>query len=130
MLQLGQRERSLLGLLFFVCLAAVIVGSLLPASSPVMTAVGKLPLTDKALHFLAYLTLATLAVLARPGLRVALALAVGLALLGAVLELAQNLVPGRTPELLDEAANVLGVLCGIFLGRLAIARPTAAAIEP
>ena len=116
-------------LLFAAGVAVVIIGSLLPASSPVMTAVGKLPLTDKALHFTAYLALATVAALARPGLRNAMAFAIGLALLGAVLELAQSFVPGRTPELADEGANVLGCVCGIILGRLAAAKPAPAAIE-
>jgi hypothetical protein len=128
MLQLGRRERSWLTLLFIAGVAAVVIGSLLPGSSPVMTTIGKLPVTDKALHFTAYLTLASLAALARPGLRSALTLAIGLALLGATLEVAQSMVPGRTPELADEGANALGCLCGLFLGRLA-AKPAPAAIE-
>lgn len=118
-----------MSLLFVSGVVAVMIGSLLPASSPVMTVVGKLPLTDKALHFTAYLALATIAALARPGFRAALWYAIGLALLGAVLELAQGLVPGRTPELGDEGANVLGCACGIVLGRLAAAKPAPAAIE-
>jgi|ERR1051326_555706 hypothetical protein len=129
MLRLTRRQRALASVLFAGGVIAVIVGSLLPASSPVMTAVAALPFTDKAIHFTAYLTLAALAALARPGLRAAASFIVGLALLGAALELAQNLVPGRTPELADEFANVLGSISGIIVGRLAAAKPAPATIE-
>jgi VanZ family protein len=95
----------------------VIVGSLLPGESPVMSAVAKLPVSDKVLHFTAYLVLATLAAWAQRGWRASIWFAAGLALLGAGLELAQYFVPGRSPEVADELANVLGVCCGLVAGR-------------
>ncbi len=36
--------------------------------------------------------------------------------LGALLELQQLGVPGRIPSILDATANVLGALCGVFVG--------------
>jgi len=38
--------------------------------------------------------------------------------MGAVLELGQHFVPGRTPELGDAAANSLGVLAGLVVAGL------------
>jgi VanZ family protein len=36
-------------------------------------------------------------------------------LVGMFLEIAQNFVPGRSPEVADAIANTLGVVCGIIL---------------
>jgi VanZ family protein len=36
-------------------------------------------------------------------------------LLGLLLEVAQRFVPGRSPEVADEIANILGVACGTAL---------------
>lgn len=129
MLRIGPRERSLLNWLFAAGVVVVIGGSLLPSSSPVMTAVGRLPVTDKVLHFTAYFTLAAMAALGRPAVRTVLLLATGLALLGALLEVAQNLVPGRSPDIADEGANILGCVFGVFVGRLIAVKAAPAAIE-
>jgi len=69
----------------------VITGSLLPATSPVMRAVGRLPVSGKVLHFGAYTWLALLAI-KRRSLAVVAALAV--ILLGVALEFGQKLMPG------------------------------------
>jgi VanZ family protein len=87
-----------------------------------MSAVARLPVSDKVLHFTAYVVLATLAAWAQRGWRASIWYATCLALLGAGLELAQHFVPGRTPELADELANVLGVVCGLVAGRLVAPR--------
>ena len=112
------RWRQIVKVLLALSLTAVIVGSLLPGESSVMSAVAKLPVSDKVLHFTAYLALATLAAWAQRGWRTSIWFAASLALLGAGLELAQHFVPGRTPEVADELANVLGVVCGLVAGRL------------
>lgn len=67
---------------------------------------------DKALHFTAYFGLAmmaTIAVRAKP--RRFLWWALGLIVLGGVLEIAQGLT-GRDADIWDEVANTLGVVCG------------------
>lgn len=70
--------------------------------------------SDLLLHCLAYAWLAALPrlALARDGLPWAWRMA----FLGAGLELAQGLVPQRTPSMLDLLANCLGVLAGVWLG--------------
>jgi VanZ family protein len=91
----------------------VVMGSLLPAGSPVVLAAGRLPLTDKTMHFLAYLGLAGLPVLGlrKRGLRVGLAV-FGL---GCLLEFAQQFSPGRSVDVWDLVANGAGVGCGVWL---------------
>jgi len=111
--------RRVINALFLISAVAVIIGSLLPGASPVIRAISMLPVSDKMLHFGAYLLLSTLAALGQRGWRTAILFALSLAVLGGALELAQHLVPGRTPELADEAANVFGVLCGLVIGRTA-----------
>ena len=126
---LNARYRSFWTWLFIAGVIVVIVGSLSPESSPLMKTVEKLPFTDKAIHFSSYLVLGILASLARPGSRAVIVFLIGLALMGAVLEFAQAMVPGRTPDFLDEGANVLGAISGLFLGRLPIAKPAPATVK-
>jgi VanZ family protein len=93
----------------------IVIGSLSPANSRLMAAVDRLPVSDKTLHFTAYLVLAGLAVLAFSRPLDALFAAGSMALLGVLLEFGQYFSPGRTPDVWDEVANVLGVICGIAL---------------
>ncbi|HLJ46980.1 MAG TPA: VanZ family protein [Bryobacteraceae bacterium] len=109
----------LVNVFFVVCLIVVVGGCLLPGSSPVLNAIDKLPLTDKEMHFGAYFVLSFLASFGHRNLRTAILYAIGLAVVGAAVELIQNFVPGRSPELLDEVANVTGILFGSLVGRLA-----------
>ena len=74
-------------------------------------------LNDKVLHFSAYTLLAAVPVFGFP-LRTGLPAAAAMILLGAILDLAQNFVPGRSFDLYDILANTLGVLIGIALGLL------------
>jgi hypothetical protein len=46
--------RTLILSLWVVLIGCVVVGSLLPAASPVMVAVGRLNINDKVEHFCAY----------------------------------------------------------------------------
>jgi len=87
----------LLYLLWLLSFLLVVIRSLLPPSSPVMRAVGRLPVSQKVLHFCAY---------------------TWLALLGVALELGQKLVPGRAFEIRDMFINGVGVLTGIAIGIL------------
>jgi hypothetical protein len=103
---------------WWAALAMVIVGELLPGASAPMKWVGETGISDKVLHFGAYLVLAGIPVygFARPrGVRWALAMIA----LGAALELAQKLVPGRSFEWGDMLANTAGVLTGMAAGWVA-----------
>src|ERR1700680_2320030 len=101
--------------LWFVAICAVTIGSLSPADSSFMFALDCLDVNDKLLHFSAYVVLALLPMLGLRAKGIALGAAGSMALLGLLLELAQNFSPGRTPDIFDELANVLGVACGIAL---------------
>jgi VanZ family protein len=103
--------------------AAVAVASLLPASSGFVKACGRLPLSDKGLHFSAYAGLAFLAALAfGHGRRLALALCF-LILMGLALEFGQKLSPGRSTDMADFAANTAGVALGTLAAWVARAIP-------
>jgi VanZ family protein len=111
---LGLREQRWLRLLWVVSTLLVIVGSLLPGSSPPMRALGQLQISDKLMHLAAYLVLAFLPALheRRPAVVAAF---VGAIALGIGLEFAQRLTPGRAFEVADMAADGAGVLCGLVL---------------
>src|SRR5579871_3297076 len=101
--------------LWLLAICVVVVGSLAPHGSTLMKTVDRLPVNDKVLHFAAYVLLAGLAALGFSQPRDALLAAGSMAFLGVLLEFAQYLAPVRTPEVADEIANVLGVICGIAL---------------
>ena len=98
----------------FVC--CVVVGSLLPATSPVLAAVGRLHVSDKVLHFAAYLALSLLPVIGFRDRRRGVVAGLSMFLLGLVLEGAQHFAPGRAVEVGDVLANGAGVSCGTLLG--------------
>jgi VanZ family protein len=106
----------LLQVLWFVSLLLVVIGSLLPASSPVIRAVGRLPVSQKVLHFCAYTWLALLALLAIRRRSLALLVALSIILLGVALEFGQKLAPGRGFEVRDMFINGAGVLTGMVIG--------------
>jgi len=58
----GARCNAIL-VLWAALMCCVSAGALLPATSPVMTAVGRLHVSDKVLHFSAYLALSLLPVI-------------------------------------------------------------------
>src|ERR1039458_10592221 len=91
------------------------MGSLLPAASPVMVAVGRLRINDKVQHFCAYLALSSLPVIGfRDGSR-GIAAGLSMFVLGVLLEAGQHFSPGRVVELGDVIANGAGVSCGVLL---------------
>ncbi|MEK7408923.1 MAG: VanZ family protein [Acidobacteriota bacterium] len=124
---MGPGTRRLLLCIWWLDLAFVAATSLLPGRLLMRIGLGPAAVNDKGVHFLAYASLAVLPVLgiARP--RCALAAAASVVLLGLALEFAQRLVPGRSFEWADFAANNLGVLAGAAAGllvrRLAAAGP-------
>lgn len=103
-------------LVWAVLVACVIAGSLLPASSPVLAAVSRLPVSDKVLHFCAYVALSALPVIGFHDRRTGVVTALSMFLFSLVLEAGQQLLPGRAVELHDVVANGAGVSCGTLLG--------------
>jgi VanZ family protein len=93
-----------------------VTGSLLPATSPAIRAVGKLPVSQKLLHFCGYTWLAFLALLVVKRQPLAVATALAMILLGVALEFGQKVVPGRAFEIRDMFINGAGVLTGIAIG--------------
>ena len=99
--------------IFLIC--CVVIGSLLPAASPVMVAVGRLRINDKVQHFCAYLALSSLPVIGfRDGSRGIVA-GLSMFLLGILMEAGQHFSLGRAVELGDVIANGAGVSCGVLL---------------
>jgi hypothetical protein len=72
---------------------------------------------DKLYHCTAYGWLAVLPMIGFANRRLALSAALSMIILGVLLEIGQYYIPGRTFSLLDIAANSLGVMLGIFLGK-------------
>ena len=114
-MKFSSKRRNLLRVLWGMTVVLVIAGSLLPATSLPMRAIEKLPLNDKALHFLAYAVLAFLPALHESRRAVAWHLAAVL-LLGVAIEFAQSYSIGRFSEVADAVANGWGALCGLIVG--------------
>lgn len=93
----------------------------------------RIPYFDKVAHFSAYAILGALLAFAADRARLSLVAAVALGLLyGASDEVHQAFVPGRSPDVLDWAADAAGVLAACFLytrwrSRRAAARAAAGA---
>lgn len=104
---------------FAIATIAIVFVSLIPAEELPSTG-----LWDKLEHGLAYAIVATLGALGWAGRPRAWAvLGAALVALGIVLEVLQTLVPGRTTDLGDATANLIGTLVGLgavaSLGRIA-----------
>jgi hypothetical protein len=111
-----QIKHAVLMALWAVLICCVIVGSLLPAASPVMVAIGRLHIWDKLQHFGAYLVLSFLPVIGFRNKRRGIVAGLSMFALGALLEAGQHFSPGRAVELGDVVANGVGVSCGTLLG--------------
>jgi VanZ family protein len=107
-----------LRLIWLAALAAVIVGSVLPAQSAAMSLIDRAGINDKVEHFIAYAVLAALPSLDRFRCRRLRATIAFLFLLGALLELAQLLSPGRTCDWHDLLADSCGIVAGVGLVRI------------
>ena len=111
----GRTGRTVILALWAVLMCCVVVGSLLPAASPVMVAVGRLHVSDKVLHFSAYLALSLLPVVGVRDRRRGLIAGLSMFVLGLLLEDGQHFSPGRAVEFGDVIANGAGVSCGVLL---------------
>jgi len=112
----AHNKGTALMVLWTVLICCVVVGSLLPAASPVMVAVGRLHVNDKVQHFCAYLALSFLPVIGFRDRRRGIAAGLSMFVLGVLLEGGQHFSPGRAVELGDVIANGAGVSCGALLG--------------
>jgi VanZ family protein len=105
--------RALILAFWAVLICCVVIGSLLPAASPVMVAIGRLQIWDKLQHFGAYLALSFLPVIGFRDRRRGIVAGLSMFLL---MEAGQHFSPGRAVELGDVLANGAGVSCGALLG--------------
>jgi VanZ family protein len=110
-----QHKHTVILVLWVVLICCVVVGSLLPAASPVMVAVGRLHINDKVLHFGAYVALSLLPVIGFRDRRRGLIAGLSMFVLGLLLEDGQHFSPGRAVEFGDVIANGAGVSCGVLL---------------
>ena len=115
-MKISKAHRQIIKILWVVAILVVIVGSLLPGSSIPIQALGALPVSDKVIHFSAYLVLAILPIVSVECRSKALAGALLMIVLGVALEGGQSFSPGRQVELGDAVANTLGVLSGMLAG--------------
>lgn len=106
-------KNTIILLLWFSGVCAIIIGSLLPGTTVSHLQLPFFYLNDKFLHFSGYLLVAALPAFTLKRRRLALACALGLIPLGVCLEFLQRLIPGRSFELGDMAANAGGVLTGL-----------------
>ena len=102
--------------LWAALICCVVVGSVLPATSPVMAAVGRMHVSDKVLRFCAYLALSLLPVIGFRDRQKGIVVGLSMFLLSVALETGQHFAPGRAVELGDVIANGAGVSCGTLLG--------------
>jgi VanZ family protein len=103
--------------LWFVTIAAVVVGSLLPGS--VMGRLGSIVSRyDKVQHFLAYTAVALWPNLILENESERRISALAMVLLGVALEVAQLFVPGRAFEFGDMLADAAGATIGWVLARI------------
>jgi len=99
-----------------VLICCVVIGSLLPAASPLMVDIGRLHINDKVMHFGAYLALSLLPVIGFRDRRRGLIAGLSMFLLGVLMEAGQHFSPGRAGELGGVIANGAGASCGTLLG--------------
>jgi VanZ family protein len=111
----GSNAPGVVLLLWVILMCAVVVGSLLPAGSPVMVGLGRLRINDKVMHFAAYLVLSLLPVIGFRDRRKGIVAGLSMFALGVLLEGGQHFSPGRAVELGDAIADGVGVGCGVLL---------------
>ena len=92
--------------IWLLSILLVITGSLLPASSPVIRAVGRLPVSLKVLHFCGYTWLALLAFLTIKRRSLAVTAALAMILLGVALEFGlTGIAIGMSRRILPAVSN-------------------------
>jgi VanZ family protein len=98
-----------------VAVAAVVVGSLLPATTLMRLHYDSIAPNDKLVHFLGYTVLAIVPVAFVEFAGTGIALAASMIPMGVLLEFLQRLVPGRSFEVGDMLADSIGVMTGTIL---------------
>ena len=111
----GRTQRMLILSLWAVMICCVVIGSLLPATSPVIVDIGRLYISDKLLHVCAYGALSLLLVIGFRDRRRGIVTGLSMFILGLVLEGGQHFSPGREVEFGDVIAGGAGVSCGFLL---------------
>ncbi|HEU0142597.1 MAG TPA: VanZ family protein [Bryobacteraceae bacterium] len=111
-------------MLWFLAVSGVVVGSLLPSSSPPIEMIDLLHLSDKLLHSAAYAVLSFLPALHENRWMLA-GLILGLLSLGVLLEFGQSYFSDRMFDLHDMIANAVGLVAGLvvalpFRARMAV----------
>jgi VanZ family protein len=81
-----------------------------------MSAVGRLHINGKVMHFCAYLTLSLLPVIGFKDRRSGIKAGLSMILLGILMEAGQHFSPGRAVEFGDVILNGGAVSCGVLLG--------------
>ncbi len=104
-------------MLWCTCASGVIIGSVLPADSPILRVVESFVSSDKLQHFLAYAILALLPTLHEPR-RVLAKFLLFTVVMGLILEFGQVLSPGRSFDLYDMLADGVGIVVGAAVGFL------------
>jgi VanZ family protein len=118
MLRQQRKQTTFLMVLWAVLICCVVVGSLVPARSPVIVGISRVHISLKVLHFFAYASLAVIALVAIRRRSAAVLAALAMILLGVALEFGQKLSPGRACEVRDMFINGAGVVTGIAIGIL------------
>lgn len=109
------RERSL-QVLFAMYVLGIILVSLIPGEIFPSSSVSHM---DKVGHFFAYTGLGFLIGLTFPGRNGRLFVALGVIILGFLLEWGQSFVPGRDMSLADGIVNTCGIIFGLLLQKYA-----------
>jgi len=96
-------------------------GELLSANSAPMVLLSKTHLSDKVLHVIAYMVVATIPVLLMKTSVMLICIGISEGT-GIALECAQHYVPGRSTDIYDVVANTVGLCCAVGLGMLVTSR--------
>jgi hypothetical protein len=112
----SETRRTVILSLWAAAICIVVIGSLAPAASPLMVAIGRLHVWDKLQRFGSYLALSILPVIGFREKRRGILAGLSMLVPGALLECGQHFTPGLAVELGDGIANGAGVSCGTLLG--------------
>jgi VanZ family protein len=88
-----ETRRALILVLWAALMCCVVIGSLLPAASPVIVDIGRLHINDKVMHFCAYLALSFLPVIGFQDRRRGIVAGLSMFLLGVLMEAGQHFSP-------------------------------------
>jgi VanZ family protein len=110
-----ENPKRLLRGLWLIAVLVVIVGSLLPGNSLPIEMLGRLQISDKIEHLVAYAALGFLPSV-HERWKVAAVMLLAAVAMGVGLEFGQLLSPGRQFEIADMLADALGVCFGLAAG--------------